>query len=50
MVTYWNKIQDYLAWELYSEFGYDTCKAVEPPVPVLTCFNEVVTPLLEFST
>ena len=29
MVTYWNKIQDYLAWELYGEFGYDTCKMVE---------------------
>ena len=29
MVTYWNKIQDYLAQEIYGEFGYDTCKMVE---------------------
>ena len=24
-VTYFNKIKDYLAQEIYSEFGYDTC-------------------------
>ena len=29
MVTYFNKIQDLLAQEIYSEFGYDTCKMVE---------------------
>ena len=29
MVTYWNKIQDLLAQEIYSEFGYDTCSMVE---------------------
>ncbi len=23
--TYFNKIKDYLAQEIYSEFGYDTC-------------------------
>ena len=28
-VTYWNKIQDYFAQEIYGEFGYDTCKMVE---------------------
>jgi hypothetical protein len=28
-VTYFKKIQDLLAWELYSEFGFDTCKMVE---------------------
>ena len=28
-VYYFNKIQDLLAWELYSEFGFDTCKMVE---------------------
>jgi len=28
-VYYFNKIQDLLAQEMYSEFGYDTCKMVE---------------------
>ena len=28
-VVYFNKIQDLLAQELYSEFGYDTCSMVE---------------------
>ena len=28
-VYYFNKIQDFLAQEMYSEFGYDTCKMVE---------------------
>ena len=28
-VVYFNKIQDLLAQEIYSEFGYDTCKMVE---------------------
>tara|TARA_R100001463_G_scaffold85139_1_gene139996 strand:- start:616 stop:813 length:198 start_codon:yes stop_codon:yes gene_type:complete len=28
-VIYFNKIQDLLAQEIYSEFGYDTCKMVE---------------------
>jgi len=28
-VTYFNKIQDLLAQEIYSEFGYDTCSMVE---------------------
>ena len=26
---YFNKIQDLLAQEVYSEFGYDTCSSVE---------------------
>ena len=29
MVTYWNKIQDLLAQEIYGEFGYETCSMVE---------------------
>ena len=28
-VIYFNKIKDLLAQEIYSEFGYDTCKMVE---------------------
>ena len=28
-VIYFNKIQDLLAQEMYSEFGYDTCSMVE---------------------
>ena len=28
-ITYWNKIQDYIAQEVYGEFGYDTCSMVE---------------------
>ena len=28
-VIYFKKIQDLLAQELYSEFGYDTCSMVE---------------------
>ena len=28
-ITYWNKIQDYIAQEVYGEFGYDTCSTVE---------------------
>jgi len=28
-VTYFKKIQDLLAQEIYSEFGFDTCKMVE---------------------
>ena len=28
-VIYFNKIQDLLAQEVYSEFGYDTCSMVE---------------------
>ena len=28
-VVYFKKIQDLLAQEIYSEFGYDTCKMVE---------------------
>ena len=28
-VIYFKKIQDLLAQEIYSEFGYDTCKMVE---------------------
>jgi hypothetical protein len=28
-VTYFNKIKDLFAQELYSEFGYDTCSMVE---------------------
>ena len=28
-VVYFNKIQDLLAQEIYSEFGYDTCSMVE---------------------
>ena len=28
-VYYFSKIQDLLAQEMYSEFGYDTCKMVE---------------------
>ena len=28
-VIYFNKIQDLLAQEIYSEFGYDTCSMVE---------------------
>ena len=28
-VLYFNKIQDLLAQEVYSEFGYDTCSMVE---------------------
>ena len=29
MVTYYNKIEDLLAQEIYSEFGYDTCSPSE---------------------
>ena len=28
-ITYWNKIQDYIAQEVYGEFGYDTCSMAE---------------------
>ena len=28
-VAYFKKIQDLLAQEIYSEFGFDTCKMVE---------------------
>ena len=28
-VAYFKKIQDFLAQEIYSEFGFDTCKMVE---------------------
>jgi len=28
-VYYFNKIQDLIAQEVYSEFGYDTCSSVE---------------------
>ena len=29
MLTYYNKIEDLLAQEIFSEFGYDTCSPSE---------------------
>ena len=29
MLTYYNKIEDLLAQEIYGEFGYDTCSPSE---------------------
>jgi len=41
MTKEFNKLADYYAWKLFSEFGFDTCKYDERQIILTKVLNEL---------